>query len=606
MQRNYDSRQLQPAAKDLVTAYRKTAADLVKEYTDGLSKEFHDWAREQEYVPVGFSKNDPLVINPDYTKLMGGPLTYWDNIEGFIKDRYPAAHRGYRYGEENASDALDGRALRMPAQYSPYPNQTYHPGYETGPEAVEKYGYDPRQVAAGFMYLHTNAHEQARPGSRGSHMSRDIDRLSDIFQKRQQMQRDYEKRQKQTVTATRYLRLAGFDPDEVTSRLGDEFAEWHAGQPSGNGGHLGLFYWPNIENFLKEKYPAAHRGFSYGREQAGEVLDDRANPYHGPQPYDTDYSAQQSLGYDPEEIAAGMLLLHNQTNGSSRFRERGDKQRLVNIFDRRQQMQRNYEQQQDNSVKTAMAWQDWAPRIETKSLYGNEACPEGGGCDHEYGKRSSYKIYHEGTNDPYPSYLNYSHYHAPVTKEPLLGINMLYANEDHRNDGIAEALMRRLHEDHPGVRIVPGDMSNQGKAFHDKMLQKEPAARDLVTARMLLAMAWDEWSPLIKGGCDDGCTYSREGTDGRYTIPQAGAFLDYYHYNHRGQDQVAVSGIYTHPSNRGDGVAEALMRRLSEDHPGVPINPGVMTRDGQGFHDRMLQKDPAARDLITARRSPNG
>jgi len=89
----------------------------------------------------------------------------------------------------------------MPAQHSPYPYKTYHPGYETGPEAVEKYGYDPRQVAAGFMYLHTNAHEQARPGSRGSYVSRDIDRLSDIFQKRQQMQRDYEQRQPQPITA---------------------------------------------------------------------------------------------------------------------------------------------------------------------------------------------------------------------------------------------------------------------------------------------------------------------------------------------------------------------------------------------------------------------
>jgi GNAT superfamily N-acetyltransferase len=193
MQREYDSRQPVDHPRQVMAIF-KTAVDLVKDYTDGLSKEFHDWARQQEYVPVGFSKNDPLVINPDYTKPMGGPLTYWDNIEGFIKDRYPAAYRGYRYGEENASDALDGRALRMPAQYSPYPNRTHHPNYESGPEAVEKYGYDPRQVAAGFMYLHTNAHEQARPGSRGPHMSRDIDRLSDIFQKRYQMQRNYEQR----------------------------------------------------------------------------------------------------------------------------------------------------------------------------------------------------------------------------------------------------------------------------------------------------------------------------------------------------------------------------------------------------------------------------
>jgi hypothetical protein len=204
MQRNYDNRQSQPAAKDLVTAqWRKTAADLVKEYTDGLSDEFHDWAREQEYVPVGFSKNDPAVMNPDYTKPMGGPLNYWDNIEGFFKDRYPAVHRGYRYGEENAADALDGHSLRMPARYSPWPNRSVHPGYETGPEAVEKYGYDPRQVAAGFMYLHSTAHNTARPNDRANRIPRDIDRLADIFQKRQQMQNNYEQKQQvpQPITA---------------------------------------------------------------------------------------------------------------------------------------------------------------------------------------------------------------------------------------------------------------------------------------------------------------------------------------------------------------------------------------------------------------------
>ena len=192
MQRDYEQRRAN---------WRKTAADLVKEYTDGLYDEFHDWAREQEYVPVGFSKNDPAVMNPDYTKPMGGPLSYWDNIEGFFKDRYPAVFRDYRYGEENAADALDGHALRMPARYSPWPTRSVHPPYETGPEAEAKYGYDPRQVAAGFMYLHSTAHNTARPTDRADRIPRDIDRLAEIFQKRQQMQRDYEQRQPQSITA---------------------------------------------------------------------------------------------------------------------------------------------------------------------------------------------------------------------------------------------------------------------------------------------------------------------------------------------------------------------------------------------------------------------
>lgn len=61
-----------------------------------------------------------------------------------------------------------------------------------------------------------------------------------------------------------------------------------------------------------------------------------------------------------------------------------------------------------------------------------------------------------------------------------------------------------------------------------------------------------------------------------------------------------VVGIYTHPENRNDGVAEALMRRLVEDHPGYTIDPGYMTPDGQKFHDQMLKKDPSARELVTA------
>jgi len=89
--------------------------------------------------------------------------------------------------------------------------------------------------------------------------------------------------------------------------------------------------------------------------------------------------------------------------------------------------------------------------------------------------------------------------------------------------------------------------------------------------------------------------------EGRYVVPQAGAFLDYVHRAAPGGQPTAyISGIYTHPQNRNDGVAEALVRRLTEDHPGALINPGSMTTDGQNFHDKMLEKEPSARDLVTA------
>ena len=263
---------------------------------------------------------------------------------------------------------------------------------------------------------------------------------------------------------------------------------------------------------------------------------------------------------------------------------------------------------QANRLLLAMAWDEWAPKIQNKSLYGRiEACPEGGGCDHAEGKSSSYKIYHEGTNDPYPSYLNYTHAHAPVTREPILNINMLYANEDHRKDGIAEALMRRLNQDHPGVRIVPGEMSNQGQAFHNRMLEKEPTARELVRAahRLLQAMAWDEWSDKIEHNAPeaDGTPF---GNQGCYTIYHGGSSANdsalLYSLNAEGPEDnsVFIDNLYSHPQFRNQGVAEALFRRLHQDYPDRKINPGPMTGEGQAFHDRMLEKEPTARDLVTA------
>ena len=111
-----------------------------------------------------------------------------------------------------------------------------------------------------------------------------------------------------------------------------------------------------------------------------------------------------------------------------------------------------------------------------------------------------------------------------------------------------------------------------------------------------LAMAWEDYGDRIRGGC----RACHDGWEGRYTVPQAGAFLNYVHADNGGDPEVRIQGIYTHPSDRGDGVAEALIRRLSQDHPGVRINPGYMTADGQKFHDRMVEKDPSARDRVTA------
>lgn len=243
-----------------------------------------------------------------------------------------------------------------------------------------------------------------------------------------------------------------------------------------------------------------------------------------------------------------------------------------------------------NRIIEAMAWQDWFGKIEHEYQKGNEYDPPGG-------------VYYMPDED---SGLDYSY-----PDENTVRVDWLYTDPDYRKDGVAEALIRRLHQDHPNHRIDPGEVTEDGRAFHDKMLNKEPeaksfvnkplfGARDVVAQanRLIEAMVWHEWSDkIVRRQEDEDYTGS---VSGRYVIPQAGAFLDYSHDTHMGRPAVKINGIYTHPSNRGDGVAEALMRRLYEDHPDKLINPGYMTPDGQKFHDRMLDKEPTAKDVVTA------
>ncbi len=271
----------------------------------------------------------------------------------------------------------------------------------------------------------------------------------------------------------------------IVDQVHDEFNDWwdNGGTPGEgydpdhlyeevvNRGPIG--HWPTVENFLKDRYPAAYRGLGYGYEEAKAILDNEGEIYRPgesdlleqPKPYETGQEPLEQYGYDSKEIASAVMYLHNLSRGiGGNYDEHAgeDGARLWNIYQKRQQMQHNYES------RTAR--------------------------------------------------------------------------------------------------------------------------------RLFLAMAWEDYKGKIQGGCRS-CT---DGWEGRYTVPQAGAFLNYTHGNHLGKPAVHVQGIYTHPSSRNDGVAEALMRRLAEDHPGVPINPGYMTPDGQNFHDKMLEKEPTARDLVTA------
>lgn len=148
----------------------------------------------------------------------------------------------------------------------------------------------------------------------------------------------------------RHSAVEEVDLDDLTHRLHGEFTDWYGQQPprpDNAAWHLGLGHWPNIEDFLKDRYPAVHRGFWQGREQAGRLLDDPdLDPRASNKPYEVDDRTCAALGYDPEEIAAGVLMLHNQNNNANWVQTKGDRQRLVNIFQHRQRMQRDYEQRQ--------------------------------------------------------------------------------------------------------------------------------------------------------------------------------------------------------------------------------------------------------------------
>lgn len=160
-------------------AYRFAAVN--QEMVDGLNTQFHDWWETTGKHQSGGSVDD--VAQMDFMDEDRGPIGHWPNIENFLKEKYPAAHKGLGMGLE-AEWSLDGGAKP----------------YLTGPEAIKQHGYDPSEIAAGMLLLHN----QSDP-FRGDMAQQDQDRLNDIAQKRYKMQRAYDSRTapKELVTAYR-------------------------------------------------------------------------------------------------------------------------------------------------------------------------------------------------------------------------------------------------------------------------------------------------------------------------------------------------------------------------------------------------------------------
>lgn len=99
------------------------------------------------------------------------------------------------------------------------------------------------------------------------------------------------------------------------------------------------------------------------------------------------------------------------------------------------------------------------------------------------GAQMRYRIKHPDNSE---SYLAYGHYLDNDSK-PYLGINMISTDPNHQHQGVAESLIRKLHEDHPGVPIDPGGMTDAGKGFKTRLEERIPEARDVLRRRARLA-----------------------------------------------------------------------------------------------------------------------
>ena len=191
-------------------ALARLAAAVGEDLLGRLHDEFHDWLGDGDGGKIdGEDSGDDDFITRQIQKMIDAgadikmpsapkgvtrhgenPLGNWPTIEQFMKDKYPAAHRpGFYMGMEQAQPLMDGRGMFG----DPVPDED---PYETGPEAVAKHGYDPKEIAAGMLLLHNRAH-----GHRSDLEDADLDRLTDITRIRSQQQRAYEHHQRQPVTA---------------------------------------------------------------------------------------------------------------------------------------------------------------------------------------------------------------------------------------------------------------------------------------------------------------------------------------------------------------------------------------------------------------------
>jgi GNAT superfamily N-acetyltransferase len=311
---------------------------------NALYREFMDWWPTSEASRT----RKPETSGTKWEDRPDQPVTHWLNVEDFLNERYPEAATGSVFGGEQAGPLLEKTVRADDLDRNP---NIHDPNYKVQPtpEWLEAHGY----IGTG------NAITQAFLGLHNRYNRRPWRNADDRRRYYELMLRHVGPKAPRPRKVASYL-------EDLVGRLGQEFDDWANtngvenphdvststrwwGKPRGPIGH-----WPNVESFLKEKYPASHRGLEMGWEDARPALHRKKNTY------ETGPRAVNKYGYDPKEITAAMLLLHSQTHPgrANTLDRRLNWDRLQDIAQKRWNMERRNEERKrrEQEKKKIRVW----------------------------------------------------------------------------------------------------------------------------------------------------------------------------------------------------------------------------------------------------------
>lgn len=578
-----------------------------EDLVDRLKDEFHAWRKQQ---PKGSIFGGGII----------GGLDHWPNIEKFLKDRYPAVHRGFDMGYEQARVLMDWDKEQPGDSLSgllPYGKPS--PFYETGPDAVSKHGYDPKEIAAGMLLLHNKSDR-----FRGDMSQEDQARLTDIAQNRQQSLQD---------VFDRHEPIRGDMPQSDVDTLHGIAQTRHRQQQVYDQRNARLAmpsrdaYDDMVMDFKRKTDDIPEQGeFFHGSDhehQPGDILESvRAR------------GDQDRLDYYERSVGApnhaDWVWMYNHPAKATKFHKNVYQ---LEPLDEGPWIWNNYKRD-DGSFSPGENDADFPRLVSPRARVIRKLSPE------EYAAASAhledyYNQYRQAHRLAMPAPLPqgvYFRYHPELTWSPgvtahLPGGKQVGSLEWYDDDHVMVDLAGRrpgeidqiaVHPDHQGQSIATSmfDFAKQHepRLHHSDRLTDDgrgwSAYEQSRNAR--LAMAWQDWAPKIKANlgaytkgplCGTGeCSYAN--SHAVYTIDHDNGTQSHlsfsHHKNRSGKPFLRIVGLYTQPQYKKDGVAESFMRRLMQDHPDAAIDPGDMTQQGQGFHDRMLEKEPDARNVVTA------